>query len=108
MKAYYVTEIGYGEYSRIIFAESRNKAKAEGAAELDRDYMEVTAVRAPKYDQYADDMAVPVEVLLQDGWWFTCHGINCGKQIYQDEIESGGRVIDGFPYCAECVKKGAK
>lgn len=105
IRAWFVTERGYEEYSRIVFAETRGQAQAEGASLLDRDFMEVSAVRAKKYDKYAEDMTVPIDVLLKDGWWFTCHGLNCCNEVYQDDIENGGMILNGMPYCPDCARK---
>lgn len=102
MKAWIVRELRGEEHCKIIFAETRGKAKSEGASELDREYMEVEATRAKQYDQYADQREVPIEILLKDGWWWTCHG-GCGKQIYQNDIDNkGARLIEGVPYCTKC------
>lgn len=98
-------DIGDGR-SVVVFAETRNEARGIGANELHREYMEVSAVRKKEYDQYVDQMEVPCEVLIKDGWWFTCHGDFCYRNdnVDQEAIDhDGARIIDGKPYCGKCV-----
>lgn len=104
MKAWIVRE-KWGEGSSVIvFAETRGKARSEGASELDRDYMEVSINREARYDQYADKGEVPLEVLLKDGWWWTCK--ECDRQVTQVDIDyKGAKIISGVPYCGDCVKE---
>lgn len=103
MKAWIVREIGYEGYCKIVFAETRGKAKSEGASLMDREYMEVEAAREKKYDKYAERGGVPATILIEDGWWWTCHG-GCGKLIYQDNIDNNGaEIIKGSPYCSQCI-----
>lgn len=103
LKAWCVTEDGHEGYSKIVFAETRGKAKAEGAVLLDRDFMEVSVDREKKYDQYADRGEVPKSVLISDGWWFTC--CECEKMVDKDALLKGGEVNDNEVYCADCMKE---
>ena len=56
MKAYKISDLkGYCEYSTIVFAESRGKAKAIAITTdsfNDYDYTEISARRVPKLDKY--------------------------------------------------------
>lgn len=106
MKAWQVTELGYEEYSRIVFAEIICQAKEIGASELDRDFMEVEAHRVKEYDQYAEKGEVPKDVLFKDGWWFTCHSNKCGDTLDQSDIDfRGAKIIDNEIYCYDCLKE---
>ena len=103
MKAWCVTEIGYEGYGKIVFAETRGKAKAEGASLLDRDFMEVKVSRTKQYDRYTG-RGVPADVLLRDGWRFTC--AECGHSVYQEDIKNGGKKVGDMTYCPKCAGKG--
>lgn len=95
-KAFYVNDSSE-EHGEIVFAETRNQAKAN--ADLDCDYIERSVRREKKYDKYAET-GVPTEVLLTDGWWFTCN--KCSN--YYVTEENGGIVINGKVYCARCAQ----
>ena len=54
MKAY-IVRTDYGEFSTVVFAENRNKAKAIGMytdACMDVDYVDIRARRCPALDKY--------------------------------------------------------
>lgn len=54
MKAYIVST-DYGEFSTVVFAEDRNKAKVIGMytdACMDADYVDIRARRCPALDKY--------------------------------------------------------
>ncbi len=107
MKTWVVSEGDFGDGCSVIaFAETRNEARNIGRSELDREYMEVTATRKKEYDKYADQEEVPCEVLVKDGWWFTCYGDYCYRNhnVDQEAIDhDGARIIDGKPYCGKCA-----
>lgn len=69
--AYQVDRDDY-EGSVIVFDSHGLAARRRGACMLDiggdDEYCKVS--RRKKYDQYAAQGYVPVEVLLEDGWWF--------------------------------------
>ena len=98
MKAYYVTD-HEEEHGEIVFADTHGQAKQW--ANLDCDYIDRRARREPRYDQYVDTCEVPKEVLLNDGWWFTC------DKCFERDVtkENGGQAINGEVYCSECAAK---
>ena len=106
MKAWTVTEhYNEEEYACVVFAETRNQARAIGAGELDREYMQVSATRCRHFDKYANKGEVPLETLFEHGWYWTCQG-DCCTRLDQDDIENNGaKIIDGKPYCAKCLTK---
>lgn len=93
MKAYQVSN--YEGHSEIVFADTPGKAK-NGVVHLWDDFIELSAIRRPEFDGYADKGTVPVEVLLAHGWWWECH--KCGDRVY----EENSQIIDGIVYCDKC------
>ena len=54
MKAYIIST-DYGDFSTVVFAENRNKAKSVGMhtdACMDADYVDIRARRCPALDKY--------------------------------------------------------
>lgn len=103
MKAFMVREPDEGN-SMIVFAETRGQAKMKAFASEElgyHDYIELEAVRKPKFDQYSGQGYVPPQALLDDGWWFWCD--KCGEEHITKE--DGARVIDGQVYCAKCARE---
>lgn len=99
------------EQMAIIFARTNAAARRLGANEMAIDFDEVDYCRrARQYDQYAPG-PVPQLVLIDNGWWFECHG--CGRKISADpwdkgEIEVGPEHAVEAPghglYCSEVCK----
>ena len=105
MKCFHVEETD-GEHQQIVFAESRSKAIISSEAyEWSGRYIEVRAIRKPDYDKYAEQGYVPKQVLLNDGWWFECHGRReigrCCKPLTNDDNPI---VVNEHVYCSsDCL-----
>ncbi len=95
LKAYKISD-NYCDYSVIIFAETRNKARllGRGLPELEyADYIDIKAIREPEADKYAEEPGVFPFCLNADkfkemGWG--CTGANaCGvtKCVLNEEAE---------------------
>jgi hypothetical protein len=96
----------------IIFASTNAAARRLGAKEMDIDFDEVDSCRRrSQYDQYSPG-PVPPLVLIDNGWWFECHG--CGRKICADpwdeenETDVGPENAVQAPgsglYCSEVCK----
>src|SRR5665647_2788090 len=85
--------------SIVVFADTRGKARANGAREEGMyDFTEYSVTRSPTFDKFSGQGIVPIEALLQAGWWVECDG--CERHLHQDCINDGSAVmIDGYPYC---------
>lgn len=90
MKAYRISGMrGYCEYSTIVFAESRGKAKATAITTdsfNDYDYTEISARRVPKLDKYyrgKDEMDWDNDedriAMVKDG------GFSCDPECWEEE-----------------------
>ncbi|PRF55362.1 hypothetical protein [Burkholderia multivorans] len=112
LKAYRVDESGEG-YGCVVFATNSAAARREGASELSTDWECIDSCRrAPQFDQYAPG-PVPIEALIESGWWFECHG--CGARVSNDyqydddgnEIEPGAYVVrkQRVFCCQECLAR---
>lgn len=118
LKAYIVTNKWGDSGNIVIWAESSGKAKAAALYrdELDgADYIDIRVNRAPDFDKYAEVKKVPIQELLNIGWWFYCSGL-CGREISQDDIDDKtafivenekdfNNFVKGDVICAECKKK---
>lgn len=91
-----------GEFTEIVYADKRNLARQRGAGRLDREYMEVTAVRAPEFDRYAPTGPTQRELFEEFGWWFECG--TCAGMASRD---GGARFLEREPVCAVCVERAA-
>lgn len=96
MKAYVVSDDEY--YCSIQFAEHRATAQANGANELNSEFVYVRCRRAPEFDEYAKDRKVPWKVLIEDhGWSQECG--HCYGRVYSDMPD---RVYgDDQAFCSE-------
>lgn len=84
--AYMVNEPHEG-HAVICFATNSATARREGAAELGTDWHGIESVRRrPSLDQYAPG-PVPPLVLIDDGWWFECSYIDCGRRVSNDTYD---------------------
>ena len=77
LKAYKVSN---DEYAEVVFAETPGKAKTM-AIYLDDDFIELSACRAPEFDQYLGQEITP-EIYLKHGWWWTCR--SCGRAVFEE------------------------
>ena len=93
------------EFSVVVFAETRGKARASGASQDGMyDYIDYGVKRSPEFDKYAEQSYVPISALLENGWWYECLG--CRARIIQDcLIDGSAEMIDGYPYCTRCAEK---
>lgn len=89
MFCYHVSDGDPGQHM-ILFCKTSIEAKRHWANEHgDGEHIAgISAKRCKGYDQYAPG-PVPALVLVDDGWWFECHG--CGCTINDDGI---GQPID--------------
>lgn len=118
LKAYIVSDKWNDAGSIIVWAETSGKAKAAALYrdELDGvDYIDIRVNRAPDFDKYAESKKVPIQELLNIGWWFYCSGL-CSREISQDDIDAKeafiiddqkdfNTFVKGDVICAECKKK---
>lgn len=116
LKAYIVTSQWNENGDLIIWAESSGKAKASAinSWEFDTcDYIDLRAKRIKDFDKYADSKKVPIEELLERGWWFYCDNCGCENLTIED-VQNGeafitdkenSNEIQGGIICAECKKK---
>jgi len=95
LKAYQVDHWeGPCEGSVIVFAVSNAPARREGASELGLDWDSVEGCRrAPQFDAYAPG-PVPVDVLIESGWHFTCDRWECQQVIDRAHIDDDGEEVD--------------
>ncbi|WP_080378701.1 hypothetical protein [Burkholderia cenocepacia] len=113
LKAYLVNVDADDGYSCIVFATNSATARRKGASELGYDWEDVDSCRRrPKFDEYAPGPVSP-RALIEDGWWFECHG--CGQRISNDyEYDDDGNEIEPGAYvvrkqqvfcCQECLAR---
>ena len=73
----------YDNETTIVFADRAVVARREGANDLNCEFESVESCkRVPDFDQYAEAGFVPAEVLIDNGWWFECHG--CYRTVNSD------------------------
>lgn len=90
-------------YSQIVYAESASKAKM--LIDTDIQFINIRVHRAKWADQYGNMKDIPIEVLLNRGWWYDCNG-GCGDRLYdQDLIDKTAIIEDNHIYCKECWDK---
>jgi len=84
IKAYQVD--GYDDSgSVIVFAKHSVIARRKGANELGIDFESVDSCsRRPGWDKYAEQGWVPVEDLVNSGWWFECTG--CYARVTDESL----------------------
>ena len=102
-KAYYVSD--GDEISEIVFAETRAKAiyKSETLAWVG-DWTAMRAKRIKWADVYAEVGEVPLQAMLDHGWWLeceVCHAQTNEIVLVKDDssIKYGVEIR-----CAECAK----
>jgi len=72
----------------IVHARSRSQARAFGQGELDAEYINLHANRAPEFDDLDGDELIRAQ--LAAGWWMGCHG--CQEHVRAEQVE--GEVYD--------------
>jgi len=84
------------DQSAVVFAKNGAEARRFGASELDTDFESIeSCFRSKQFDDYAEQGYVPLDVLIDWGWWFECG--HCSGIVTADCEE---RVINGgFAYC---------
>lgn len=68
-----------GLSAQITFAETAGKAKQYFSMNSDIHYKDIRVRRVPWADKYEDVDEIPVEELLDHGWYFICN--ICGARI---------------------------
>lgn len=87
-------------FDTIIYAETRNKAKAEALRQSEDEnkrYIDVTVYREKWADKYGSFENIPAIELLEHGWGWECEC--CGKFTYIDNLS------EKFPnniVCKDC------
>lgn len=87
-----------GDHSAIVYAPTRGQARQRGAGSLDAEFLDVSARRAPEFDELAPTGPSDAQLFLRFGWWFEC---NCGRMAVQAD---GGDIINGEITCDTCVE----
>ena len=104
----YVLSSDWAEYSCLVYAPTRNAARAIAMYDSDVEYIEIKARREPRADQWANGKYVHEEdeCRLRDlGWWCVdgyegC--IHCGKHDWSCGNKSEWLVCDECGSCGEC------
>lgn len=101
MKAYHVYDkenSGEEALHEIVFAESPAQAKYKSEAYSNGvPWTDISAIRKPQFDQYAETGNIPKSAFIADGWYFECD--QCGSFSATNEV--GGKVI-----CDFCLEEG--
>lgn len=108
LRAYQVDMEDYeGLKSVVVFAKRSVEARREGARELDIEFETVESCRRkPEFDQYAERGFVPIEIMIESGWWYECSG--CMQVVTRDYEGDDGEALtpvytDHDVWCtAEC------
>lgn len=88
LKAYVWQEEDEGT-GGVVFAKSGVEARRLGASQFGGgDFNEGAARRAPWADAYVATKHVPLDVMLDNGWWFDCY--QCGERISEDHESDDG------------------
>lgn len=97
MKKAYLVRSSMEDYAEIIFAETPGKSKTQSS--YDDDFIDISAKRVPQFDSYRELGYVPKNILIEDGWWFTCD--DCSEQV-TDEDDYGYDPTHDLIYCSDC------
>lgn len=90
-----------GESSEVIFASKETIAYKIAEAL----YLDGEIHRAPAFDSYAKAGWVPVNVLLENGWWYECG--NCKHRVMDygcDECANEKCSNCTYLECADCKR----
>lgn len=100
LKAFKVTD-GREERSVLVLAEKRSQAIASAIGELDCEYRDARAVRAPEFDDGIPSWRALVE---EHGWWYGCDG--CHANVSEGDLADGGCFSDDeTAWCRTCGPK---
>ncbi len=83
----------------VVFAANGAEARRRAANEMDCEFYELEFCRrAPGLDRYAPG-PVPLQALINDGWWFECHG--CYGRVDEDTPRPiyVGAAVYCCPWC---------
>ena len=103
MRKAWQVDRGDEEESCIVFAETKGRARADGASELGDEFMHVMCPRrVPWADKYAEQGYVPLAEKIANGWWKGCE--KCGEHVDEESLADGAKIIGEKAYCHECAK----
>ncbi|MDH0348197.1 hypothetical protein [Aeromonas dhakensis] len=95
-----------GEHAAIIFHHHGLAARREGASQLDVEFDRASCTRALQFDQYAPLGKVPVQALLEAGWFFYCQHCDMTVRLDGDEEHVPLVAADDTVYCSQaCMDK---
>lgn len=81
----------------IVFAETAAQAKYISEAYSNGvPWTDISAVRKPQFDQYAETGIIPKSAYIADGWYFECDA--CGS--FSATHENGEKVL-----CEDCYEE---
>ena len=83
----------------VIFAETRGQARMLGAWDLDEEFTNVSATRAPSFDALVGKTLTPRDY-IERNWWYPCAGIGCSRNCYGDDEDVCFDNL-GTAYCSE-------
>jgi len=99
LKAFMCTHDDADGHAEIIFAETAAKARKRYASNADAEYIDTRATRKAQFDHHAPG-PVPVLEMLEDGWWFECHGCSTRIDFTSDEFIEDYTAEDLEAHCA--------
>ncbi len=101
----YTIDLDRDDAQAIAFGTSPLDA-ARNCDQWEGDPEDADPIRAPEFDQWADQGCVPMRAMLDAGWWHSCSG--CERQLcaeYDDDGDPSEYVDDGDEtYCSrDCM-----
>lgn len=100
MKAYHVHDkknSGEEACHEIVFAETAAQAKYISEAYSNGvPWTDISAIRKPQFDQYAESGSISKSAYIADGWYFECDV--CGS--FSATHENGEKVL-----CDDCYEE---
>lgn len=96
------------EYATVEIAYTPQHAARLASGELGEDPDDLTATRAPEFDQYVPQGHVTPMQLLEHGWWWHCR--NCERRTEldhdpeEDELPMNPQEHDGQIYCSDACR----
>jgi hypothetical protein len=93
--------------SEVVFAETRDRAKANGPECDFCGFIDRSVRRAPEFDERPPSQR---DLVVDHGWHHDCNGPKCWKVVHGYDFTEGPAVSDdrGDVYCsAACAPGGA-